>query len=173
MRRPDSFEKTCFWERLRAGGEGDNRGWDGWISSLTQWNWVWVDTRRWWWTGRPGMLWFMGCKELDMTEQLNWTELNLGNCLEFLLTSPSSVFRLRVTTFSVKGKIVKILSMGAIWLPLKLHNYATEVCKQQQKFQKWMGILVFQIILCTKSDEGCVWSLGWSWPISILVGSVN
>ena len=44
----------------RAGGEGDNRGWDGWMASLTQWTWVWVDSRSWRWTGRPGVLWFMG-----------------------------------------------------------------------------------------------------------------
>ena len=47
------------WERLRA-GEGDNRGWDGWMASLTQWTWVWVNSRSWWWTGRPVMLQFMG-----------------------------------------------------------------------------------------------------------------
>ena len=62
------------WEGLGAGGEGDDRGWDGWMSSPTQWTWVWVNSRSWWWTGRPGMLRFMGLKESDTTEQLNWTE---------------------------------------------------------------------------------------------------
>ena len=47
-------------ERLRAGGEGNDRGWDGWMASPTQWTWVWVDSRNWWWTGRLGMLRFMG-----------------------------------------------------------------------------------------------------------------
>ena len=61
--------------RIEAGGEGDDRGWDGWMASLTQWTWVWVDSGSWWWTGRPGMLWFMGCKESDTTEWLNWNEL--------------------------------------------------------------------------------------------------
>ena len=67
-------KRPWSWERLRAGGEGDDRGWDGWMVSPTQWTWVWVNSRSWWWTGRPGVLRFMGCKELDMTEQLNWTE---------------------------------------------------------------------------------------------------
>ena len=67
------YKRPWCWERLRAGGEGDDRGWGGWTASLTQWTWVWVNSRSWWWTGRPGVLWFMGCKELDMTE---WTELN-------------------------------------------------------------------------------------------------
>ena len=48
------------WERLKAGGEGDNRGWDGWMASPTQWTWVWVNSGSWWWTGRPGVLQFMG-----------------------------------------------------------------------------------------------------------------
>ena len=52
------------WERLRAGGEGDDRIWDGWMASLTPWTWVWVDSRSWWWTERPGMLWFMGLQRV-------------------------------------------------------------------------------------------------------------
>ena len=59
MGRTDSLEKTLMLERLRA-GEGDDRGWDGWMASPTQWTWVWVDCGSWWWTGRPGVLWFMG-----------------------------------------------------------------------------------------------------------------
>ena len=48
------------WERLKVGGEGDDRGWDGWMASLTQWTWVWASARSWWWTGKPGMLPSMG-----------------------------------------------------------------------------------------------------------------
>ena len=58
------------------GGEGDDRGWDGWMASLTQWTWVWVNSGGWWWTGRPSMLQSMGRKEPDTTERLNKTELN-------------------------------------------------------------------------------------------------
>ena len=72
---PTHLKRPWCWERLRAGGEGDNRGWDGWMASLTQWTWVWVNSGRWWWTGRPGVLGSWGCKESDMTERLNWTEL--------------------------------------------------------------------------------------------------
>ena len=67
-RRADSSEKT-----LRAGGEGDDRGWDDWMASPTQYTWVWVNSRSWWWTGRPGVLRFMGSQR-DKTEQLNWSE---------------------------------------------------------------------------------------------------
>ena len=47
-------------ERLKAGGEGDDRGWDGWMVSLTQWTWVWAASGSWWWTGKPGILQSMG-----------------------------------------------------------------------------------------------------------------
>ena len=52
------------WEGLGAGGEGDGRGWDGWMASLTLWTWVWVKSGSWWWTGRPGVLWFMGSQRV-------------------------------------------------------------------------------------------------------------
>ena len=54
--RTNSLEKTLCWKRLKAGGERDDRGWDGWMASPIQWTWVWVNSRRWWRTGKPGML---------------------------------------------------------------------------------------------------------------------
>ena len=76
MQRADSFEKTPILGKLRAGGEGDNRGWDGWMASLTQWTWTWVGSKSWWWTERPGMLQFMGSQRVghDWATELNWTE---------------------------------------------------------------------------------------------------
>ena len=71
------WKRLWCWEGLGAGGEGDDRGWDGWMASLTRWTWVWVNSGSWWWTGRPGVLQFMGSQESDTTEQLNWTELIL------------------------------------------------------------------------------------------------
>ena len=63
-------------ERLKARGEGDDRGWDGWMASPTQWTWVWVNSGRWWWTGRPDMLRFMGSQRVghDWATELNWTQ---------------------------------------------------------------------------------------------------
>ena len=54
--RTDSLEKTLMLERLKAWGDGDDRGWDGWMASPTQWAWVWASLRSWWWIGKPGML---------------------------------------------------------------------------------------------------------------------
>ena len=68
------LKRPWCWERLKAGGEADDRGWGGWMASLTQWTWIWVNSRSWWWTGKPGMLQSMGSQKSDMTEQLNWID---------------------------------------------------------------------------------------------------
>ena len=76
MRRVDSLEKTLMLGGIGAGGEGDDRGWDGWMASLTRWTWVWVNSGSWWWTGRPGVLWFMGLQRVghDWAIDLIWSE---------------------------------------------------------------------------------------------------
>ena len=82
------WKRPWFWEGLGAGGEGDDRGWDGWMASPPWWIWVWVDSGSWWWTGRPGVLWFMGSQS-DTTEWLNWTEVlkqRLGSSIKFIRT---------------------------------------------------------------------------------------
>ena len=69
------WKRTWCWERLKAGGEWDNREWGGWITSLTRWTWVWASSRSWWRTGKPGMLHSMGSQKLDTTELLNRTDI--------------------------------------------------------------------------------------------------
>ena len=69
--------KDWCWEGLRAGGEGHDIGWDGWMASPTWWTCVWVNSGSWWWTGKPGMLQFMGSQRANTSERLNWTELDL------------------------------------------------------------------------------------------------
>ena len=68
------WKRLWCWEGLGAGGEGDGRGWDGWMASLTRWTWVWVNSMSWWWTGRPGVLRFMGSQRVghDWATELNW-----------------------------------------------------------------------------------------------------
>ena len=70
------WKRPWWWERLKVGREGDDRGWDGWMASPTQWTRVCVKSGSWWWTGRPGMLRFMGSQRVrhNWTTELNWTE---------------------------------------------------------------------------------------------------
>ena len=77
------WKRPWCWERLNAGGEGDNRGWDGWMASLTRWTWVWVNSGSWWWTGRPGVLQSEGLQRVghNWAAELNWIEGISGKIL--------------------------------------------------------------------------------------------
>ena len=74
MQRVDSLEKTLMLGGIGRRREGDDRGWDGWMASPTWWTWVWVNSGSWWWTGRPGVLQFIGSQRVgqDWATQLNW-----------------------------------------------------------------------------------------------------
>ena len=73
-RRIDSGKRPWCWERVKAGGEGDDRGWDGWMASPTWWTWVGASSRSWWWIGKTGVLQSMGSQ--SRTRLSSWTELN-------------------------------------------------------------------------------------------------
>ena len=68
------LKRPWCWERSKVRGEGDDRGWDGWMASPTQWTWVWVNSRSWWWTGRPGMLQSMRLQRVghEWATEMNW-----------------------------------------------------------------------------------------------------
>ena len=83
--RAYSLEKTLMLgKKLKAKGERGDRGWDGYMASLTQWTWVWVNSGSWWWTGRPGVLWFMRLQRVghDWVIELNWTDEDLQDLLK-------------------------------------------------------------------------------------------
>ena len=85
MWRTDSLERPWCWEGLKAGGEGDDdRGWNVLMASPTQWTWVWVSFRSWWWTGKPGVLQSMGLQRVghDWATELNWTDLRYVETLK-------------------------------------------------------------------------------------------
>ena len=73
------WKRPWCWARLKAGGEGDDREWDGWMALPTRWTWVWVDSRSWWWAGRPGVLQSMQSQRVGhWATELNWTLLMVG-----------------------------------------------------------------------------------------------
>ena len=78
------WKRLWCWEGLGARGEGDDRGWDGWMASPTQWTWISVNSRSWWWTGRPGVLRFMGLQRVRhyWATKLNWYSFRI-NCQNF------------------------------------------------------------------------------------------
>ena len=80
------WSSPWWWEWLKAGGEVDDRGWDGWMASLIQWTWVWVYSRSWWWTGRPGVPQSMGLERVrhNCATEVNWTDGTRCHDLHFL-----------------------------------------------------------------------------------------
>ena len=93
------LKRPWYWERLKAGGEGVDRGWDGWMASLTQWTWVWVNSSRWRMTGRPDVLQSMGLQRdrHRWATELNWSllklvwHLNVSLCLTLTVTAAITV----------------------------------------------------------------------------------
>ena len=111
MWKADSLEKKLWcWEGLGAGGEGDGRGWDGWMASPTRWTWVWVNSRRWWWTGRPDVLRFMGLQRVrdDWVPELNWTNNNKAEYRKQMLLQPTH------RSGNTEGKSSQALDTGAV-----------------------------------------------------------
>ena len=105
----EELKRLWWWEGLGAGGEGDDRGGDGWMASPTRWTWVWVNSGSWWWTGRPGVLWFKGSQRVghDWATELNWRiswrcsiEEHLG-CFHLLEIMNNPVINIHVHKFSV------------------------------------------------------------------------
>ena len=80
VRRADSLEKTLMLGKIEAGGEGEDRGWAGWMASPTRWTWVWISSGSWWWTGKPGVPQSVGSQSGPWLS--DWTELNLTKQIE-------------------------------------------------------------------------------------------
>ena len=89
MQRTGSWRRPWSWGILKAGREGDNRRWNGWMVSPTQWTWVWINSGSWWWTGRPGVLQSMGSQRVEH----NWaTEMNLTELMMAVYCHPLCLF---------------------------------------------------------------------------------
>ena len=116
-------KRPWCWERLKA-GEGDNRGWDGWMASPTQWTWIWVNSRSWWWAGRPGVLQSMRLQRVrhDWATELNWS-VSIIVWFYFLLKCPFDIFVNLVTsillTFSFFSSLFSISTSNSYLFPLE------------------------------------------------------
>ena len=93
------WKRLWYWETLRAGGEGDNRVWDGWMPSPTQCTWVWVNSESWWWTGSPGVLQLMRSQRVGhgWANGLSWTcpyleWSHLVSCLYIICTGSLQIY---------------------------------------------------------------------------------
>ena len=114
---PTHCKRTWCWERLKAAGEGDDRRWDGWMATLTQWTWVWVNSWSWWWTGKPGVLQFMGSQRDDwMTELANHDTMSVrqgGQSWYFVAIRQMRTLRLR--SVSCLSEVAKVINNRKNW----------------------------------------------------------
>ena len=106
------WKRVWCWEGLGAGGEGYDRGWDGWMASLTQWTWVRVNSGSWWWTERLGVLRFLGSQRAghDWATELNWTRSSL------------SLMDLHIHFLPLSGKFSAIISLDNCSTPFSLSS---------------------------------------------------
>ena len=118
------LKRPWCWERLKAGGEGDDRGWDGWMASPTWWTWVWVSSGSSWWTGKPGMLQSMGSQRVRRNwTELNWCLLMLSDCDAGEDSWESVLWRTRRSSQSVSREINPEYSFEGLMLKWKLQYF--------------------------------------------------
>ena len=109
------WKRPWCWERLKAGEEGDDRGWDGWMASPTQWTWVWVNSGSWWWTGRPCVLQFRGLQRVghDWVTELNWTDACVCVYIYIYISSASQIWKTHYATIPYRSKgIVYVMHLS-------------------------------------------------------------
>ena len=153
-----SFEELIHWERpwcwegLGAGGEGDDKGWDGWMASLTQWTWVWVNSGNWWWTGRPGVLRFMRLQRVghDWATELSWTELKItaggdysheikGHLLfgRKIMTNLDSILKSRDIILPIKIHLVKAMVFPLVMYGCESWTIKKAECQRIDASELW------------------------------------
>ena len=138
------LKRSWCWERLKMGGEGDDKWWDGWMASPTQWTWVWVNSRSWWQTGKPGVLQSMGSQRVrhDWGTELNWMETVKGSVVAGGWGTESSNL----------GETVMVTEGGKGWLrrllEIKLPGFVDELDRRmraREESGKTVRFLVSQL----------------------------
>ena len=139
------WTRPWCWEGLGAGGEGEDRGWDGWMASPTRWAWVWVNSGSLWWTGRPGVLWFMGLQRVghdwaaDLTDWLTenlWRIYNTASCI-FGKGGNASV----TVCISYCITVFQLIFFPGDWILYRKNTQygSSKPTKQNVQWQKHMG----------------------------------
>ena len=122
-----NWKRPWCWEGVKAEGEGDDRGWDGWMALPTQWTWVWASSGSWWWTGRSGVLWSLGSQRVGhslVTEQQQWPWTLSAASFVGVYLFLSSVPVPHIPTMQT----VEYHSLRRCWAPMLRLNYWVDDC---------------------------------------------
>ena len=133
-------KRHCCWERLKAGGEGDDRGWDGWMPSLTWWTWVWASSGSWWSTEKSGVLQFRRSERArhDWGTELNWNEAEPGSCPKaaLLFLGYSSLVLHPLSSLIINCLNLSFRTQGRSW---RLESVP---------YKQWLGDTDTETLLC-------------------------
>ena len=152
------WKRTWFWERLKAGGEGDDRGWDGWMASPTQWTWIWASSRRWWWTGKPDRAVDHGVLK-SWTWLSGWPEMMLANHPYVVLDALSTPSRKTITCAGL------FLPVFTILVPQQFYFPGKTISLGQGRYFLWgyKPILSLCVCVCVCVCVLCVYLLSHVW----------
>ena len=149
------WKRPWCWEGLRAGGEGDDRGWDGWMASPTRLTWVWVNSGSWWWTGRPGVLWFMGLQRVrhNWAIELNWITLSLERKLVKILLK---YYLISITTNSSSYGHYNVDPQLLAQLPNLMESTLRKIWGCCPRLLKYYSKLAFRSIQVSSLAQSCL-----------------
>ena len=139
------WKRPWCWERLKAGGEGDDKGWDGWMASPTWWTWVWASSWSWWWTGKPGVLQSMGSQRVrhDWATELNCSsKTDKGNLKDICLIHHHNYCHKRLCSYFQKQK------RKVPYILFQFHRITKNLCSLFFIFLQFCILLFIFYFLC-------------------------
>ena len=165
------FKRPWYWERLKVGGQGDDRGWDGWMASPTRWMWVWASSGSWWWTGRPGVLQSMGSQRVrhDWATELNWTDSSRTKQKEKKNKNNRElfdIFRETTITLRVFGTMPELKDILYLVRSINIRITSLISISIRTKCINWRQIFYLNVFTsdyhifshCINSSENLLWS---------------
>ena len=157
------LKRLWCWERLKAGGEGDDREWDVWMASPTQWTWVWVGSGSWWWMGKFGMLQSLGSQRVghDWVTELSWTDFWTGLHVTWNILPSNYDAWIPVLRYMVQGHLViwaHVHRKTRVLITMDLYLCSWALCDKEAwdigKFSKWLFPFSFILSFLNDKKEG-------------------
>ena len=149
------WKRPWCWERLKVGGEGDDRGWNGWMALLTGWTWVWASSGSWWWSGRPGVLQSVGLQRVghDWGTELSWMRTVPDPCPDcwYWREATAELFLNHPQLPGSKPVLYRIVCIGILSMKNKillLKRFRSDSCKQYYCYKEFQKLESISSVFC-------------------------